>query len=352
MTVFLAGDSWASMDVYQDIGAVNIGQGGSSTQYWRDYLDNFTNAGGRLNQGDVVILSSGGVDFLNHTPRDITYNNLKYISQVLTSQGVVVELVGVPNVSSLSELVGPIKMDPLYNRIASEVPNVVISTAMMDTIQHPEYLDASGFHLNQQGYIKYNQILQDDFFVNQAFQGYNKGKLKPIVYDNHQMVLDEQHHAVMVSDEPYWNKKSATDISNYVTIAHQYGLRAGVAITPVSWDRYGGDATTEQLMSIVQQSDFVVIDPFIGVGLTEQQLLEFSHIASDYVHSLGKQIYAEVPTYANPTLVQETIHFENTLLETVDFDGVYKVSATDFPDIPDSWDLVGNMYQHQYNWMF
>lgn len=339
MTIFLVGDSWAAMNTYQDYGAVIVAQGGSSSQYWVEYLDNFTRNGGRLNSDDVVILNVGGVDFLHSIPRETTYNNIKHIAQVLSEQGAHIGLVGVPNVSSLSELLGPIQMDPLYNRIATEVPNTFVSTAMMDTIQNQPYLDSSGFHLNELGYIKYNKVLQNDFFLNVSYQGINKNKLSPIIYDNHYMVLDGQHSRIIISDEPYWNNQSITDISGYIPISHLYGLQGGVSITPNSWDRYGGTATTEQLINLVQQSDFVLIDPYIGTGLTEQQLLEFSHIASDYVHSQGKEIYAAVTTYANPSLCQETIHFNNTLLSTTNFDGVYYVSAKDFYDIPDSWEL-------------
>lgn len=354
MSIFLVGDSWAAMDLYQNFGAVIVSQGGSSSQYWSDYLDRFTAAGGRLSSEDLIILNVGGVDFLNHTPRQTTYNNLKHISQVLSDQGAFVELVGVPNVSSLSDLFGSIQIDPLYNRIANEVLNVFVSTAMLDTIQNPTYLDISGYHLNELGYSKYNKILADDYFLNMSYQGINKNKLNPVIYDNHKMVLDNQHHKIVVSDEPYWNSESTLEISKYAAIAHEYDLRAGVTITPNSWDHYGGIATTDQLINLVQQADFVLIDPYVGTGLTEQQLLEFSHIASDYVHSQGKEIYVAVTTYSNPNLVQETIHFNNTLLSTVNFDGVYYVSAKDFPDIPDSWELnlVGIVNGHTVSGMF
>lgn len=354
MTIYLVGDSWVAMNTYQNYGALIVAESGSSSQYWSDYLDNFTRDGGRLSSDDTVILNAGAVDFLNHTPRETTYNNLKNIAQVLSDQGVHLELVGAPNVSSISELPGPIQMDPLYSRIASEVLNTFVSTAMMDTIKNPAYLDASGFHLNELGYSKYNQVLQNDFFVNVAYQGINKNKLSPIIYDNHQMVLDGQHAKVIISEEPYWNSQSITDISSYVPIAHSYRLEGGVAITPNSWDKYGGTATTEQLVKLVHDADFVVIDPCVGTGLTEQQLLEFSDMVSDYVHSQGKEIYAALTTYANPSLVQDTINFNNALLSTISFDGVYYVSAKDFYVIPDSWELnlVGVANGHTVPGMF
>ena len=134
MAIFLVGDSWAAMDTYIQPKANIVAFGGTNSQYWSNYLDNFISNGGRLSSDDIIILNAGGNDFLNQLPRETTYNNLKHIAEGINSFGAHTLLVGAPNVNDLSGLLTNFTMDPLFNRIASEVPNTYVSNAMMNTI--------------------------------------------------------------------------------------------------------------------------------------------------------------------------------------------------------------------------
>ena len=168
--VVLAGDSWLANNdlntpyIQKELGSTpvtNTAVGGSTSGDSLNQLNNFISGGGTFAPGTTVVLDAGGNDLLQGIPRDQIMKNLSQISQTLASQGVKVILSGAPAINNVSDVTGSsgLGIDPLYNQVASNNPNVTVVDAMSPLLNQKNLVDSSGFHMNSAGQMGYDTTL-------------------------------------------------------------------------------------------------------------------------------------------------------------------------------------------------
>jgi len=166
--VILAGDSWLSGADKTAIANTAFGQnvsnvavGGSTSKDALNQLNSFLDKGGNFQTGSTVVLDIGGNDLLQGVDRSTITNNLNQIVSKLGNEGVKVILSGAPSVGSVSDVTSSttLKMDSLYNDVASKNKNVTVVDAMSGLLNQKSLVDETGFHVNAAGQTSFlNQL--------------------------------------------------------------------------------------------------------------------------------------------------------------------------------------------------
>lgn len=164
----LAGDSWLSgadktalANTAFGQNVTNVAVGGSTTKDALNQLNSFLDKGGNFQTGSTVVLDIGGNDLLQGVDRSTVTNNLNQIVSKLGNEGVKVVLSGAPSVGSVSDVTSStsLKMDSLYNDVASKNKNVTVVDAMSGLLNQKSLVDETGFHVNVAGQTSFlNQL--------------------------------------------------------------------------------------------------------------------------------------------------------------------------------------------------
>lgn len=164
----LAGDSWLSgadktalANTAFGQNVTNVAVGGSTTKDALNQLNSFLDKGGNFQTGSTVVLDIGGNDLLQGVDRSTITNNLNQIVSKLGNEGVKVILSGAPSVGSVSDVTSStaLKMDSLYNDVASKNKNVTVVDAMSGLLNQKSLVDETGFHVNVAGQTSFlNQL--------------------------------------------------------------------------------------------------------------------------------------------------------------------------------------------------
>jgi len=170
--VVLAGDSWLANNalntpyIQGQLGntpVTNIAVGGSTSGDALNQLNNFIKGGGTFAPGTTFVLDAGGNDLLQGISRDQITQNLNQISKTLGDQGVNIVLSAAPNVNSVGNVTGSTNLgvDPLYQKVADQNPNVTIVDAMSGLLNQKNLVDESGFHMTNAGQMGYDTTLSN-----------------------------------------------------------------------------------------------------------------------------------------------------------------------------------------------
>jgi hypothetical protein len=155
--VVLAGASWMAGDEKTQLAKQLFGEevtntaiGGQKTSDVLKQLNDFKGNGGTFAPNTTVVLDIGANDIAQGVDENTIRNNLNEIVSRLGDEGVHVILSGQPEAHSYDEAIKSttLRMDDLYNDIASNNPNVTLVDAMSEMLNDKTLMDESGFHLN------------------------------------------------------------------------------------------------------------------------------------------------------------------------------------------------------------
>ena len=134
---------------------INLGRDGERSAGLRERLD----AALAEHRPSVVLITSGGNDFLRRVPAPDTRANLQAIVERVRAAGAVPVLFAVP-APTLAAAVGALSDHELYEALADDARVVVIDDVVSDVLGRPE-LTADRIHPNVAGYARMAQAARE-----------------------------------------------------------------------------------------------------------------------------------------------------------------------------------------------
>ena len=145
----------------------------------------------------------------------------------------------------------------------------------------------------------------------------------------------QRGNEAVVSDELFWNPNSPTGAALAAKIqnARQQGQRPGIVITPYAV--FQGKATNEQLLDEVKNSgaDFVALDPYLGWGVSADDLFEWTKNFIPQLNALGKEVKLVTQGFARKGEEEAVKAYNDRLLSLTGISEVVNFGLEDwFPE--------------------